>query len=116
MTTTFESRLGTFPSEAVKAPCVASTATNNALTGLQTFAAGDRVLVRSQTDPIANGIYNVGVGTWTRASDFDSAQDVANGQLVLDSDPSPAIIYMVTVTGAYTPDTTAVTFAAVISV
>lgn len=116
MTTTYESRLGVFPSEAIKAPCVASTAAENTRMGLQTFNAGDRVLVRSQDDPVENGIFNVGVGQWTRASDFDSGQDVANGQLVLDSDPLAPVIYMVVVSGDYTPDTTAVTFDPALSV
>lgn len=47
-----------------------------------TVAAGDRVLVKDQTDPIENGIYNaVDGGAWTRAEDQDGspAEEVSAG-------------------------------------
>lgn len=110
MTTTFQSRLGTYPTEGIKAPCVASTTVNNTLIGLQTFEANDRVLVRSQTDPLENGIYNVSSSEWSRASDFNTSEDVANGQLVLDSGPATPVLYVTVFTGDYSPGVTSVTF------
>ena len=56
---------------------------------------GDRILVRSQTNPIQNGIYvvtNVGSGStnWglTRATDFDTASKMVYGVLVYTTDGS----------------------------
>lgn len=53
-----------------------STVGNITLSGFQTIdgitlIAGDRVLVRNQTDAAENGIYVVSSGAWTRATDFD---------------------------------------------
>src|SRR5262249_54143233 len=41
-----------------------------------TVAAGDRVLVKDQTDPTQNGIYVAAAGTWTRATDMAAWTDV----------------------------------------
>jgi len=115
MTTTFESRLGTYPTEGVKAPCAGSTSTNNTLTGLQGYDANDRVLVRGQTDTTENGVYTASSSVWRRASDFKDGQDVANGQLVLDAGAVPPVLYLVELTGDYVAGTSAVTFAAAIT-
>lgn len=59
-----------------KAPVRVATTANIALTGLQTIdtvalAAGDRVLVKDQADPVQNGIYSVVDGAaWVRTEDF----------------------------------------------
>ena len=55
---------------------VASTANLN-LTGTQTvdgvaLVVGDRVLVKNQDTPAANGLYTVSSGTWTRTTDGDT--------------------------------------------
>lgn len=60
-----------------KQPVRAATTTNITLSGLQTIdgvslQAGDRVLVKDQTNPAQNGIYVVQSGAWTRAVDADT--------------------------------------------
>ena len=44
--------------------------------------AGDRVLVKDQTDGTENGIYDVAVGDWARAKDFNSDNEIAEGLIV----------------------------------
>jgi hypothetical protein len=73
---------------AIKLPVVVATTANITLSGLQTIdgttvAAGDRVLVKNQTDATQNGIYFVATGAWTRTPDFDGSKDVATGTAVL---------------------------------
>ena len=62
------------------------TASTGALTlsGLQTvdgisLSAGDRVLVKNNSDSSENGVYLAASGSWTRATDFDSNADVSAG-------------------------------------
>src|SRR5262252_927006 len=63
------------PDLAWKAPVrVATIGSNITLSGFQTIdgvalAAGDRVLVKDQTDATTNGFYNVATGPWTRTID-----------------------------------------------
>lgn len=78
------------PKEAV----LYTTTGNIALTGTGTQAngtwpaaltAGDRILVKDQTDPIQNGIYEAAAGAWSRSADFDGtpAAEVSNGAYTL---------------------------------
>ena len=67
-------------------PCAAASTAPVTLSGLQTvdgiaLANGDRVLIKDQVSLIANGIYVVAAGAWTRAPDFDGAPstEVVNG-------------------------------------
>ena len=46
--------------------------------GYQTIA-GDRILVKDQTNTAQNGIYVVASGAWTRAADFDSPVEIVPG-------------------------------------
>src|SRR5258705_13955990 len=77
------------PDLAIKAPVrVATTGSNITLSGLQTIdgvalAAGDRVLVKDQTDATTNGIYNAATGPWTRTIDANNNSQWANGLQVL---------------------------------
>jgi hypothetical protein len=78
---------GANASVAVKAPCRAATTAPIMLTGDQTIdgiavAAGDRVLVKDQTDARQNGIWMAAASNWSRARDFDGARDVVSGTLV----------------------------------
>lgn len=72
---------------AIKPPVKVATTANITLSGLQTvdgvvLAVGDRVLVKDQTDPYQNGIYNVANGLWTRSYDCNGKQDMMQGTLV----------------------------------
>lgn len=113
MTGTFTSRTGTFPEEGIKAPCVVSTSADITLSGEQTIGstsvvAGNRVLVRSQTETTENGIWLCAVGAWTRPTDWDSGNDVASGMIATDA--ANAKIYIASFTGSFTAGTTPVTF------
>jgi hypothetical protein len=60
-----------------KQPCVAATLTNITLSGLQTIdgkavVAGDRVLVKDQSNAANNGIYLASASAWTRSLDADT--------------------------------------------
>lgn len=114
MTSITSKRLGQAPEEGIKAPCVASTTANvSILTGLLVVdsvqtVAGDRVLVRSQTDASENGIYVVAAGVWSRANDWNQPNDVINGQIVVDANSGQQ--YRTSFTGMIDIDTTDVAF------
>lgn len=68
---------------------VATTGTNITLSGTQTIdgialVAGDRVLVKDQTDKKTNGIYVVSASTWTRATDADSGAELAKATVFVE--------------------------------
>jgi hypothetical protein len=72
---------------AIKAPCRIATTANITLSGLQTIDGvslvdGDRVLVKSQSDTTANGIYVADGGNWSRPPDFDGSGDFVQGTIV----------------------------------
>lgn len=100
---------------AIKAPCVVYTNANITLSGEQTVnsvpvVAGDRVLVKDQTDPIENGIYNVETSAWQRTGDFDGPRDIVNGTLVIVAISTTVTIWACTFTGTIVIGTTALTF------
>ncbi|QQG37864.1 MAG: hypothetical protein HYS26_04550 [Candidatus Kaiserbacteria bacterium] len=62
----------------------AATTANITLSGEQTvdgvsLVAGDRVLVKNQTDQTKNGLYAVSAGVWTRSEDADTNAEVGSG-------------------------------------
>lgn len=68
-----------------KASVNVATTANIALSGTQTIdgvgvIAGNRVLVKNQTNPIENGIWVVGAGSWTRSTDADTDAEI-NGMV-----------------------------------
>lgn len=78
---------GVSSSLAVKAPVRVATTAAITLSGEQTIdgvavVAGDRVLVKNQTDPVDNGIWKASASAWTRAADFNGARDVVQGTMV----------------------------------
>lgn len=110
---TQEQRLGTAPEAGIKAPCVASSPSNITLSGEQTVdgiavVAGDRVLVRSQTDSTENGIYDVSTSAWSRSTDWNHNKDVISGVLVIDA--SKLITYAAIFTGDFSIDVTSPIF------
>lgn len=101
---------------AIKAPCKVVSNVNLTLSAEQTVngipvLAGDRVLVKDQTDPIENGIYNVESSAWQRTGDFDGNRDVVRGTLVVVLASTGAdYFYQVTTSDPITIGTTAITF------
>jgi len=78
-----------------KAPCVAATTANIALTGTQTIdgvavVAGNRVLVKNQTTASGNGIYVVAAGAWARAADSTTAAQLENEATYIDQGTTQA--------------------------
>lgn len=66
-----------------------ATTGNITLSGLQTIDGfttleGSRVLVKDQTDPTENGIYDASSGAWVRSLDFDNSPtaEIINGVLI----------------------------------
>lgn len=110
------SRLGTSPEEGIKAPVKVATNAAITLSGEQTVnsvavVAGDRVLVKDQADAAENGIYVVSTSTWSRSTDWNKANDVASGVLVMDN--NSALLYRASFTGTFTAGTTEVTFTSI---
>ena len=82
---------GVSTSVAIKAPVKAITQSNISLSGLgvqaggswtETLTAGDRVLVKDQTDAKENGVYTAFASGWRRASDFNGYRDMVKGTSV----------------------------------
>lgn len=107
---------GLTTSVAIKAPVKTVSTANLTLSGLQTvngvaLVAGDRVLVKDQSNAVENGIYVVSSSAWQRAGDFDGSRDAVTGTLVMTDGVSAAtIFYRVTTVDPVIPGTSALTF------
>jgi hypothetical protein len=71
-----------------KNPARVGTTANITLSGLQSIdgtslGAGDRCLVKNQTDATTNGIYVVASGAWTRATDNDSGTEMLSASVYI---------------------------------
>ena len=102
-------------------PVRVATTGNITLSGTQTIdgvavVAGDRVLVKDQTNQTQNGIYVVAAGSWSRATDADNTPsgELAGGDfsLVLEGTVNSGYGYVCSNTSAITIGTTNVTYAA----
>ncbi len=104
---------GLDPKQSVKA---ASTSNIAALTAPMTIdgialIAGDRVLVKDQTTPAANGVYLVAAGAWTRSLDANSWVNLPGAYLFAEQGTINADMgFLCTVDQGGTLDTTAITF------
>lgn len=113
---------GLVASLAVKAPVVTETTANITLSGLQTvngvaLQEGDRVLVKDQTDPIENGIYDASTSAWQRSADWDGLRDARNGTLVIVARSTVVALWqMTTAADPFTPGTDSCTFGVLTSI
>jgi len=76
---------GLDPKQSVRA----ATTQNITLSGTQTvdgvsLNVGDRVLVKDQTSAVQNGIYVVASGTWSRASDADTWDELVSAYVFVE--------------------------------
>lgn len=103
----------------IKQSVRAATTGNITLSGTQTIDgvalnAGDRVLVKNQTDPKQNGIYIVQSGAWTRAADCDNVggTEVTSGLFVFveEGTTNAASGWVLTTPNPITIGTTGLTF------
>jgi len=78
----------------VKASCVYATTNNITLSGLAvqaggdwaaTLTAGDRILVKNQTNQAANGIYVASASGWTRSADMNTWAEVPSAFTFIES-------------------------------
>jgi len=72
-----------------------ATTGNITLSGTQTIdgialSVGQRVLVKDQTDKKTNGIYVVSSGAWSRASDADTAAELAKATIFVEAGSTQA--------------------------
>lgn len=117
---TIDRRYSVAEGTAIKAPCRVATTANISLTGLQsidgvTVAEHDRVLVKDQTVPSANGIYGASTGNWSRTKDFDGAYDIVCGTkiYVTSGSVSENTEYTVTSADPITIGTSSIVFEAI---
>lgn len=99
-----------------KASVLAATTANITLSGTQTIdgvavAAGNRILVKSQTTTSQNGIYLVATGAWTRATDADAWSEMVSAFVFVERGTTNAdTAWVCTVNQGGTLGTTAVTW------
>lgn len=116
MATTTTGRLGNTVTSGAKAPCLVATTANITLSGAQTIdtvsvVAGDRVLVKDQTDGTENGVYEAAVGAWSRQPDWNADADLLSGVLIPVGAGNVGLgLWQCTYTGEFTLDTTDPTF------
>lgn len=111
-------RSGIIAGIACKAPCRAASTAALTLSGEQTVdgvacVTGNRVLVKDQVSTATNGVYVVATGPWTRATDFDSVDEIARGTIVAVSSESASYgnsLWFVSSADPTTIDSSAITF------
>jgi hypothetical protein len=101
----------------VKQSVRVATTANITLSGTQTIdnvsvIAGDRVLVKNQSTDSENGIYTVGVSTWSRSTDADTSDKITAGMFtfVSEGDTNADIGWVLTTNDAITLGTTSLVF------
>lgn len=119
MTSTTSDRIdGLTTTTAMKAPVYVATTANITLHSAQTIdgvaITTQRVLVKDQTDPVENGIYDASATSeWQRALDFNGRRDAREGTLVLitDGTTNALTVWRVVTDDIITIGTTAIEFA-----
>ena len=100
-----------------KASCRAATTANITLSGAQTIdgvavIAGERVLVKNQSSAADNGIYVAAAGTWSRAADANTWDELVAAYTFIESGTDNANNgYICTIAAGGTLGTTPVTWA-----
>ena len=95
----------------------AATTANITLSAPQTVdgvavIANERVLVKNQSAPAANGIYTVAAGAWVRATDADAAGELEGAAVfVMEGTTQADQAWVCTTNAPITPGTTATTWA-----
>ncbi len=111
--------LVSFDSLNIKPAVRVATTANITLSGAQTIdgvavVAGDRVLVKDQSNTINNGIYVVASGAWARSSDFDGSptNEVKAGDFcfVTEGSTNADTGWVLTTNGTITIGSSALTF------
>jgi hypothetical protein len=102
-------------STSLKQAVAVATTANITLSGLQTIdgyttVAGDRVLVKNQTTGSANGIYVAVAGSWTRATDVDTAGEIGGASVFVQNGTTNGSKTFTCTTANITLGTTALTF------
>lgn len=97
--------------------CRCATVSNINLSGIQTIdgislLAGQRVLVKNQTDQRQNGVYIVGSAAWIRATDFDESSDLKAGVFIYiaEGTVNKKKVFHLTTTGQIILGTTNIVF------
>ena len=99
-----------------KQPVVAGTlSTNITLSGAQSIdgvsvVAGERVLVKNQTDQSQNGIYVAATGAWSRAPDADTWDDLVSALVFIESGTQAGTAWYCPIQPGGTLGTTAITW------
>ena len=99
-----------------KQPVVAGTlSTNITLSGAQSIdgvsvVAGERVLVKNQTDQSQNGIYVAATGAWSRASDADTWDDLVSALVFIESGTQAGTAWYCPIQPGGTLGTTSITW------
>jgi hypothetical protein len=97
-------------------PVETATSSNITLSGLSavngyTPIAGDRILVKNQTTQADNGVYVAASGAWSRATDFDTWDEVYTSAVYTKQGNFAGESFITTVASTGTVGVTAITFA-----
>ncbi len=113
MSTIIDRRSGLSSAISLKGLVRLATTANITLSGYQTIdgvlptssehSRYRRILVKDQTDASENGVYEMGVGSWQRAADFNSVHDFGKGTRIIVWDGSNTQIGEYAVSTAINP-------------
>lgn len=98
-----------------KSPAKVASTGNLTLSGTQTIdgiatSAGDRVLVKDQSDAKENGVYVVASGSWARSADMDANSDFPSASIFVQQGTISADIGYVCTNDTVTLGSTNITF------